>query len=96
MCVKCGYECGEHYKKQEYKKEYWIIETDILQNHGCPVCCRNPQIVVKGINDIPTTAPWMIPYFQGGYEEAKLYTFSSSYKINPICPDCGNIKNKYN
>ncbi len=95
-CLKCGYECGEHYKKQEYKKEYWIIETDILQNHGCPVCCRNPQIVVKGINDIPTTAPWMIPYFQGGYDEAKLHTCSSSFKINPICPDCGKIQNKFN
>ena len=93
-CLKCGYECGEYYKKQEYKKDYWIVEKDILQNHGCSVCCHNPQIVVVGINDIPTTDPWMIPYFQGGYEEAKLYTFSSSYKINPICPDCGNIKNK--
>lgn len=47
-----------------------------------------------GYNDIPTTDPWMIPYFQGGYDEAKLYASQSNKKIYPICPDCGEIKTK--
>ena len=33
----------------------------------------------------------MIPYFQGGYDEAKLYTSGSGQKIFPRCPDCGRI-----
>jgi hypothetical protein len=47
-----------------------------------------------GINDIPTTDPWMIPFFQGGKEEASLYTSGSSKRIHPICPDCGRVKKK--
>ena len=35
----------------------------------------------------------MIPYFQGGYDEAKLYTSGSSKKIYPRCPICKRIKN---
>lgn len=37
---------------------------------------------------------WMIQYFQKGYEEAKLYSYSSNKKIFPICPICSKIKNK--
>lgn len=70
----------------------WIIENSLLKNVGC-ACCAG-QIVVEGINDIPTTAPWMVKYFQGGYNEAKLYTKNSGKKIKPLCPDCGRISNK--
>jgi hypothetical protein len=76
-CNKCGY-------------EGWILENSILSGQGCS-CCYG-RTVVEGINDIPTTAPWMVKYFQGGYEEAKLYTRSSGQKIYPICPDCERIK----
>lgn len=94
-CLKCGFDCGEHYKKGEYRKEMWVNE-DFLVNKkgGCACCCHNPQIVCTGINDIPTTAPWMVKYFQGGYDEAKKYTFRSNQNIYPICPDCKNIKAK--
>ena len=79
-CNKCGY-------------EGWIIEGSLLTNNqGCS-CCKG-LTVVEGINDIPTTAPWMVKYFQGGYDEAKLYTKSSGQRIIPICPDCGRIKDK--
>jgi hypothetical protein len=79
-CNKCGWTEG------------WSEENQLLGKYkvGC-LCCAN-QIVVEGINDIPTTAPWMIKYFQGGYDEAKLYTKGSGKKIKPICPDCGRIK----
>lgn len=70
----------------------WIEENNLLKGKGCPICSNNK--VAQGINDIPTTAPEMIKYFQGGYDEAKFYTQSSSKKIIPICPDCGRVKKK--
>lgn len=91
-CNICGFECGEHYKNQEYKEEYWIEESNLTTGNGCS-CCTN-QIVVKGYNDVPTTAPFIIPYFQGGYDEAKMYNYKSNHKIYPKCPDCGRVKDK--
>jgi hypothetical protein len=83
-CNKCGYDNG------------WIDESNLKTNSfGCAACCSSPKTVVEGINDIPTTDPWMIKYFQGGYDEAKMYTFSSNKKIKPICPECGKIKNQF-
>ena len=67
-----------------------VDETILIRGFRCP-CCSN-KTVVEGVNDIPTTAPWMVEYFQGGYDEAKLYTRGSNKKIYPICPDCGTIK----
>lgn len=94
-CNKCGFDCSKHWKAQDkkYKEELWIEESHLLKGMGCS-CCGGNQIVVEGINDIPTTASWMIKYFQGGYEEAKKYTRNSGQKIYPICPDCGRIKSK--
>jgi len=80
-CNKCGYDEG------------WIVESNLLIGaKGCS-CCKG-MTTVEGINDIPTTAPWMVKYFQGGYDEAKLYTKSSGLKITPICDICGQIKDK--
>lgn len=93
-CNKCGFDCREHYKNQVYKEEYWIEESGLIKGQGCSCCCNSSKIVVQGYNDIPTTAPWMVKYFQGGYNEAKMYTKYSSQTIIPICPDCENIKNK--
>lgn len=75
-CLKCG---DEDYKAGN------LISKGI----GCS-CCSNRK-VVKGINDIPTTAPWMIDFFQGGEEEASLYTKSSGKYITPKCPYCQRI-----
>lgn len=72
--------------------ELEINEYNLINGKGCSCCCG--RTVVEGINDIPTTAPWMVKYFQGGYEEAKLYTRSSNKKIEPICPDCNKIRKK--
>lgn len=38
------------------------MESDILCGKGCP-CCAG-KTVVEGINDIPTTASWMIQFFK--------------------------------
>lgn len=77
-CNICGWEDGR------------IDESHIKSRKKCG-CCSN-QVVVEGINDIPTTDSWMIKFFQGGYDEAKQYTKGSGKKINPICSDCGKIK----
>lgn len=90
-CNKCGYDCGEYYKHGKYYPEYWANEDYLNRNCGC-YCCSSTQIVVPGINDIPTTDPWMIPYFQCGNQEAKLYSSNSGQYIYPICPECGKIK----
>lgn len=79
-CNICGWDKG------------WKSEKDINRKISCS-CCTN-QTVVEGINDIPTTAPWMVKFFQGGYDEAKLYTRCSTKKINFKCHDCGTIKSK--
>lgn len=81
-CNKCGWTNG------------WIPENNLIKGIGCSCCCNTPRVVVEGINDIPTTAPWMVKYFQGGYDEAKLYTKASGKMIYPICPECNTIKNK--
>lgn len=67
-----------------------LYEYHIGNGVGCSVC-DNKRVVV-GVNDIPTTAPWMIPYFQGGKEEAEKYTCCSSKKIFAKCPFCGRVK----
>ena len=72
--------------------EGWMTEEH-LSNRNCSCCSGNTT--VEGINDIPTTAPWMIPYFQGGYDEAKLYSKQSNKEIIPICPNCGRISKKH-
>ena len=83
-CNKCGWTEG------------WIVESDLKVGNGCSCCCASPQIVVEHINSIVAKeeTQWMIPYFQGGYDEAKLYTSQSNKKVYPICPDCGRIKDK--
>nr|DAR08087.1 MAG TPA: restriction enzyme [Bacteriophage sp.] len=80
LCKKCGWDgC-------------YMNESNLTKGCGCS-CCHG-RTVVEGINDIPTTAPWMVKYFQGGHDEAKLYTQGSGVKLHFVCPDCGNIKDK--
>lgn len=78
-CNKCGWSDG------------WMEETNLI-NNGCAFCAN--KVIVEGVNDIPTTHPWMVKYFQGGYDEAKKYTYQSNRKINVICPDCGRISDR--
>lgn len=50
--------------------------------------------MIIGTNDITVSAPWMIPYFQGGYEEAQQYRPQSSCKVYFKCPYCEKIMEK--
>lgn len=72
-CNKCGWTEG------------WILESALIKGVNC-ACCTN-QVVVKGINDITTTAPWMMKWISE--EDAKKYTKGSGKKVEIICPDCG-------
>lgn len=76
-CNKCGH-INEH-----------IREGAIVRGTGCPVC--NGKIIKKGVNDIPSNEPWMIPYFPGSVKEAEQYTPSSGRHTRLICPYCGKL-----
>ena len=77
-CNKCNYSDG------------WVEESDLLnQKSGC-LCCDN-KVVVKGINDIATTDPWMVKYLVNK-EDAYNYTSKSNKRIYVKCPICGNTK----
>ena len=89
-CNKCGFECGEHYREGKFNNEFWIVEGQV-ESGSCTVCRHNSKTVAEGINDIKTLAPWMIKYFQGGYDEAKKYNYRSRIKIKPICPICKKV-----
>jgi len=74
--------------------EGWIIESSLLGKRKTGCSCCYGRTVVEGINSIVDTSPWMLEYFQGGYEEAKLYTQTSEKSITPICPFCRRVKSK--
>lgn len=79
-CKICGWDNG------------WINEDNLKKGKGCS-CCAGLTVVV-GINDIPTTVPWMVKYFQGGYEEAVNYTSNSGRSFCPKCPFCEKVKKR--
>ena len=84
-CKICGYEFTTTPKKL------------LNQKCGCPICASKK--VVRGINDISTTAPEILPYFVN-IEDAYSHTCNSHAKIKVKCPDCGYekemiIKNLY-
>ena len=75
-CLKCDY-IGE------------ISESNLFRNQGCSCC--NGKIVVKGINDIGTTHPWLIPYIVDKEIIHKL-SAGSNKRIKFKCPYCGMEK----
>lgn len=93
------YNCNEKWYKYKCLKcgnIDWIIENAFVgrQHVGCNACCQSPKKVIPGINDITTTAPWMVKYFENS-EDATKYTKGSKKVIDFVCPDCGrHHKNK--
>lgn len=84
------------YKCLDCGNEDWIVEysLDEKQHCGCNACCVPPKKIVAGINDITTTAPWMVKYFKGGANEASKYSKYSKNAVDFICPDCGRVHTK--
>lgn len=89
-CNKCGFDSKKIVYKKGREYSYSIEESNLKNLLHCPCC--NYKIVQVGINDIPTTAPWMVEYFQGGYDEAKRYSKSSTQRLFFKCPICNQIK----
>ena len=52
-CNNCG--------NEDWIKECYLDDTKYFT--GCNVCCKTAEKVLKGVNDVATTAPWMVPYF---------------------------------
>lgn len=76
-CNICGWEEG------------WIEESNLLKGIGCS-CCSN-RTIVRGINDMATTDPWMIEYLVNK-EDAYKYTSRNPKKVHMLCLDCKRIK----
>lgn len=83
--MKCC-DCGREWNTQERA----ILKGGTKGVQGCPYCNWDGKFEV-GYNDIPTTDPWMIPYFQGGEEEARNYSHSMVKKLIFKCPHCGKL-----
>lgn len=85
------------FRKSAYRKKAYeyicnkchqknIVEEYNISDKGvCPVCAG--KIVVQGINDIATTAPWMIKYLPDP-QIAYTHTHSSHDAYYMICPFC--------
>lgn len=85
--------CNWKYYKYRCKKcgnEDWILEYSLEDGNGCN-CCSG-QKIVKGINDIATTAPWMCKYIVNE-EDWYRYGRNSDKIVLVKCPYCGKIKN---
>ena len=89
------------YKKGRYKYynykclidgyEGHIAEDDLRRGKGCPVCSNH--VVMRGINDIATTNPYVASLFLNT-EDAYKYTACSAKNVDFVCHRCGNIINK--
>ena len=92
ICNNCGFDCRkETYYKGELM-DYWVAETNLKIGISCPCCGLKRTFAQEGITDIATTSPWMIPYFEGGHDEAKMYLDKSDSKKYFTCPECGRQK----
>ena len=75
-CLKDGY-------------QFTIMETYLKNGHGCPVCAN--RVIIKGINDIGTTNPELVPLFVDE-NDAYCHSKSSDSRVKVKCPYCGALK----
>lgn len=80
VCLDCG-------------NEDMIFEYQIKKGVGCNVCTINPRKALVGVNDISTTAPWLVDYLFDKNDAYK-YTQSSGKSIKFKCPVCGDIRTR--
>lgn len=79
LCPICGY-IGER------------SEANFKAGQGCAVCNGN-KTVIKGINDIATTDPWMMEWLVNK-EDSYVYKSQSHKEIYFKCPSCGCKKKR--
>lgn len=77
--------CGQNFTRKRYS-----ISTNKTVGAGCPICAK--KIIIKGVNDVATTHPWTLEYFE---DKNDAYTNPSGTlnRANIKCPICGNVKN---
>ena len=80
-CNICGYDCE--------MDNFWVNEADLKDGKGCG-CCAGTK-VVKGVNDIATTAPEYLQYIVDK-DFAYTHTKTSNKKVLVKCPICGYEK----
>lgn len=61
----------------------------LLRGTGCAVCAN--RVVMVGVNDIATTHPEFVKYFQNP-DDTKKYVAGSEAYVNVACPECGYKK----
>lgn len=88
-CLRCGYTCGEYYRRGKYFQEYAILERHLDIGNGCMICSRNGA-VSPDINSIKATAPWMVSYLVNEGDSIK-YSPQSTKILDFKCPDCGRV-----
>ena len=68
--------------------EWEATEYSLLKGKKCPVCCKPPRVIIKGINDIATTHPHLVKYFVN-IEDSYNHSYCSTDKVLLKCPNCG-------
>lgn len=79
---------GYEYKCLNCNNINHISEGNLKLNKGCPICCKGSRKVVRGINDIVTTNPFLNSLMANKNDGYK-YTQNSSKYLDWKCPNCG-------
>ena len=76
--------------KGTYHTTRFNIRKNIqYKRNGCPICAG--RLVVKGVNDVATTAPYIIQYLKNK-EDGYTHTRTSKVKVDMVCPICKTEK----
>lgn len=67
--------------------EWKSIAFDLFQKRLCPLCSN--RVVVKDINDIATTHPYLVNYFKN-IEDCYNHCCTNSSRVTFKCPVCGD------
>lgn len=82
-CRKCG--------KLHYFRNYYFKTRLRVCDNKCNGVKYGNNKVIYGFNDLATTHPELVKYFQNP-EDAKKYTYGSKQKVLLKCLECGKVK----
>lgn len=83
-----GYLC----ECQSCREKISIDEYQLLKGEvGCYICNIGVKEIRQGVNDVATTRPDLLKYFNNKDDAMKI-SFGSNKVIEVKCPDCGNIR----
>lgn len=70
-------------------KDGWIPEKSLIEGKGCR-CCHG-KTVIKGINDIATLTPYVVPYLVDPNDAFRYRPFATA-TVKTQCPICKEIR----